>query len=115
VTSKELNDAIREVCDRDDLQIEGGKCIPYIGWYWREVDFDAETARFGVIPPEEEGGAPFVGFMENNKWDYDYTRETTPEEWKEIKDLLEVTVKNSTKNTTQAVWDAIHKIARKAT
>lgn len=40
-----------------------GKRIPYIGWFWRLVDFDRR-----IVPIGDCG--EFVGFMENNKWDY---------------------------------------------
>ena len=85
LTSEELNDGIRTFCD-DGPNVPGlsqhGKCVAYIGWYWRDVAFDDTGYRFGVIP-----GA-FAGFMENNKWGYEYTDETTPEQWTAIKEHL---------------------------
>ena len=104
MNSKELNIAIAKICDRDDLAIQGGKCIPYVGWFWREVDFDTSGYNFAIIPDE------FQGFMENDKWGHDITRRTTPEEWAEIKKLLVAAVENPTRDTTKAVWDYIQTI-----
>lgn len=45
-----------------ELFTRHGKVVPYIGWFWRPVDF---TRRIGL------GQCPaFIGFMENNKWGY---------------------------------------------
>lgn len=101
MNSETLNKKIYEIDDKDELSTSGGKCIPYIGWFWRNVDFDAKTYRFGILPGE------FVGFMENNKWDYNYTRELTPKEWEKVKALLVDAVTNPTKKTTRVVWDYI--------
>lgn len=106
MTSNELNDAIAAICERDNLMISGGKTIPYIGWYWRPVDFDADGYVFGIVPGK------WAGFMENNKWDYGYTRRTTPQEWAEVKRLLGAAVTNPSRQTSQAVWDYIQAIAR---
>lgn len=86
-----LNAAISEVCDDTSVGFEayGGKTIPYIGWYWRTVDFDADGYSFGVMPDRTwDSVAHARGFMESNKWGYPSTRKTTPEEWKVIKDAL---------------------------
>lgn len=104
MTSDELNAGIEAISDREDLAIEGGKCIPYVGCFWREVDFDDPDYSFGIIPGR------FRGFMQRNKWDYDYSRPTTPEEWATIKGLLEAAVRVPSRETTRAVWDAIQAI-----
>lgn len=49
--------------DNDDKHGHG-KRIPYIGWFWRHISFSDLT----TIPIGDCG--EFVGFMENNKWDY---------------------------------------------
>lgn len=110
MNSEELNKRINELDskDREDLEIIGGKCIPYVGWFWRNVDFDSETYSFGIC---EEGN--FNGFMENNKWDYNYTRELTKEEWLKVKELLVKVVENPTKETTRTAWDYIQKFTIK--
>ena len=40
-----------------------GKRIPYIGWYWRDVDFVNKSIRIGNC-------GDYIGVMENNKWSY---------------------------------------------
>lgn len=42
-----------------------GKRLPYIGWYWRDVDFAEKTIPIGICREE------FTGIIVNNKWDYD--------------------------------------------
>lgn len=115
MNSEQLNKKIREICDKDELSIEGGKCIPYIGWFWRDVDFDAETYSFGIIPTgtgdyfNSPSEAPYVGFMENNKWGYEYTKPLTKTEWVNVKNLLVIAVLNPNRETTGAVHDCIQK------
>lgn len=50
--------------DSEDDKRGHGKRVPYIGWYWRHIEFSDPTS----IPIGNCGG--FVGFMANNKWDY---------------------------------------------
>jgi hypothetical protein len=71
----------------------GEKLIPYIGWSWRNVDFDADCISLGVIPAFEGGDyaesndCPKVGFMQNNKWGYDEFT-IMGDQWKTIKRLI---------------------------
>lgn len=108
--SKELNRRIKEICDSDQdygYEAFGGKPIAYIGWFWRTVDFDREgTYLFGVLPPDEEHDYPLVGFMENNKWDYDYAQ-ASKEQWTQIKELLIQAVEDPTRENLEAVDMAI--------
>lgn len=56
-----------ENADTHDEGYPLGKKIPYLGWFWRGIDFS------GPIPIGEarlKDAAPFVGFMANNKWGY---------------------------------------------
>ncbi len=115
MTSKELNDKIDEICDNSELyECFGGKSIPYIGWFWRNVNFDTKTHTFGIMDIENEDDEPsssirIVGFMENNKWDYD--EKVCPEElWEEIKDLLEWAVENPSYESLKSVNDAVQSI-----
>ncbi len=121
ISSAALNAAIVDIEDTLDvplIEVVGlettGKCIPYIGWYWRTVDFDADTFIFGIVPriySEWEKSDGFIGFMENNKWDYAYTRETTEDEWANIKQLLIRAVAEPLNTIDfQAVFDAIQVI-----
>lgn len=103
MNSEELNAGIRTLCGRDDLS-DGEKAIPYVGWFWREVDFDAPAYQCGVIPGE------WQGFMENNKWDYGYSRPTTPDEWAHVKGLLAAAILTPSREACRAVWDAIQAV-----
>lgn len=74
-----LNDRYNDFCSRyadDDLREythdHRDKTIPYMGWYWRSVDF------FNLDIPIGRSGT-FVGFMENNKWDHPERRLTEEE------------------------------------
>lgn len=49
-----------------------GKRVPYIGWFWRAVDFANKRIPIGDC-------GEFVGFMENNKWGYPERELTEPE------------------------------------
>lgn len=97
MTSDQLNKAISELeCeDAGGFEAFGGKPVPYIGWFWRNVDFDrTDGYYFGVMPSGVEMGDRHpqkVGFMENNKWDYD-TVHADAGEWAAIKDALEAAV-----------------------
>ena len=65
--------------DEDDEDAnEHGKRVPYIGWFWRSVDFASPEP---YIPIGNCG--EFVGFMESNKWDYPQ-RDLTPEEAEQV-------------------------------
>lgn len=100
--SDELNHRIKVFDDVDDVPYNafGGKPVPHIGWFWREVNFDRidpdGSYLFGVIPAGAEGNdVPLVGFMENDKWGYDYVC-ANEAQWMEIKRLLVVAVEDPT-------------------
>lgn len=79
MNNDELNSKIEEICDDETLLNigESGKSIPYIGWFWRWVDFDEPTITIGNC-------GEFNGFMENNKWGYNSLEIGS----KEVKDLM---------------------------
>jgi len=111
VTSDELNEAISAICDDNSLyEAFGGKCIPYIGWFWRRVNFDQPDHEFGVLLPNTSESDPNpvarVGFMENNKWDYDYVY-CPHDKWVEIKELLEAAVMSPSHGSLRAADRAI--------
>lgn len=115
MNSDELNQAIAELDDKDDLPYEafGGKPIPYIGWFWRSVDFDREDGYTLGILPEHQGVLPSdsndqhrVGFMENNKWSYDYVH-IDAEAWTKLKSLIVAAIEEQTKENFQAVDEAM--------
>jgi hypothetical protein len=114
MNNKKLNKSIRELCDEEQYQVRGlettGKCIPYIGWYWREVDF-AQPFYLGYVLMGADAfwGIKcdgFAGFMENNKWGYP-ERKVTSKQQKEIRKLLEIAVLTPSNNTLQKVFDYI--------
>ena len=111
--SEEINKIIHS-WDSKDMPYEafGGKAIPYIGWFWRTVNFDSEAYYFGVLPEYkglDRNDKVRLGFMENNKWDYDYC--FCPSiDWHEIKQLIEEAVKNPTHDTLKAVDDKIQSL-----
>lgn len=102
-----LNWLLAALADNEDFVVKGlsqhGKTLPYIGWYWRVVDF---TERISL----GDCGA-FVGFMENNKWDYAEWA-VTDEQDAEIKRLLVKVVdryqeNNDRQRTLQDLYDYI--------
>lgn len=111
--SKTLNSRISEL-DATPLADECayGKPIFYIGWFWREVDFDAEQCELGIIPRGADGNSKqLVGFMENNKWGYPSVY-VTGEPWENIKKLIAAAVENPTKETCEAVNEAMEQATR---
>lgn len=80
--SAALNNWIAELEETPELFVDGlrgtGKVIPFIGWFWRTVTFtqsfplgqlDCQGTVFQGVVLEKPGR--YIGFMENNKWDYD--------------------------------------------
>lgn len=110
MTSDEINQKIKELDGRDDLPYVsfGSKAIPYIGWYWRTVDFDAEQVFLGILPvydsPWESNDRPRVGFMQNNKWDYDYLP-IKGEPWSHLRSLIETALTDMTAEAFKCVDD----------
>lgn len=64
----------------------GGKRIPYIGWFWRHVNF-SDLER---IPVGDCG--EFKGFMPRNKWDYP-ERYLTLDEAKQVMAIIDAAMK----------------------
>ena len=72
--SKQMNEALRKLADDESIGYDalGGKAVAYIGWYWREIDFDAkECYSIGIVPPfktlMESNDRPRVGFMAGSR------------------------------------------------
>jgi hypothetical protein len=108
MTSEELNNKIKGICDDiTHYDAFGHKSIPYIGWFWRNVHFDSEGCYFGILPGGE------VGFMENNKWGYE-ERYCTGDDWKEVKVLLIEAVTTPGRETLEAVDSRIQSFFRKS-
>lgn len=79
---------------------DSGKAVPYIGWFWRGVPFDEKKLTLGSIP----GGA--IGFMENNKWDYDEW-ETTEDQRDVIVRLIHVVMDDPSNESFQVLFNYI--------
>ena len=105
--SKTLNEKIRGLDGNEQFEVVGledsGKCIPYIGWFWREVDFGREV-WLGYTEEEGDDYPPFVGFMENNKWGYPQFKCTIPQTQR-IEELLIEAVEKTSNETLQVVFD----------
>lgn len=82
--NRDLNGLVSRYADADDGEdsegLYGGKRVPYIGWFWRNVDFANGTFYIGDC-------GEFVGFMENNKWDYP-ERPLTPDEAAQVTAII---------------------------
>lgn len=78
-----LNELVAEFSDFDDGEVDPrwfGKRVPYIGWYWRDIDFENERYYIGDC-------GEFIGFMENNKWGYP-ERMLTPDEARQVSQIV---------------------------
>jgi len=66
MNNKDLNELIKNI--ETDLDIL--KPIPYVGWVWEEVDFDAPV-KIAVIPNSDmHAHVPYIGIVFNNLWNY---------------------------------------------
>jgi hypothetical protein len=92
-----------DVKDRD-VDVHGhGKRIPYIGWYWRYVNFSRPTS----IPIGNCGA--FIGFMANNKWDYP-ERNLTEEEAMKVIAIVDEAIKiNRAGGNLKEIEESTHK------
>jgi hypothetical protein len=112
LTSKALNEAIRKVEARADYyggpMAKGDKAFPYIGWFWRDVDFDKRIVLGYCNASDDIGGVnrmePFVGFMETNKWGYDEWY-ATEDQSARIRELAENAALDPCPARLQAVYD----------
>lgn len=76
-----------------------GKRLPYVGWFWRRVGFSNPK----TIPIGNCG--EFVGFMENNKWDY-------PQRWLTEAEAAEVIAIIDAAMAAKTQEDANRELAR---
>lgn len=105
LTSKQINDKIREMEKHKDT-----KPVPYLGWMWREVDFDDDSPPpIGIAPPDEEDDNVYVGFMLNNKWGYSYARCSTIQ-WQSIKEAIIQLVEEPSKEHQERVYMVIQNL-----
>jgi len=59
---RKLNDLVRKV---EDKTLGMDKVIPYLGWFWRDIDEDTEYLIFSL--PK---GSDYYWLDEAQKWDY---------------------------------------------
>ncbi len=86
--------------------LDSGKAIPYVGWFWRYIDF---TDRLSLYYPSGSGGFDvpvFFGFMQNNKWDYD-TVSVNDGDRDAIRAALVNYVNDPCEATAKAAWDKV--------
>lgn len=108
MTSDEINKRLgdEELADLGTIITKGlegtDKAVAYIGWAWRDVDFD-EPLSLGVIPGE------WIGFMENNKWGYDYVH-LTAGECATIRGLVTNYVISPSNDTAQSLFDFMQRL-----
>lgn len=86
IVNRELNDFVARHADYEPGDSEPdphghGKRVPYIGWFWRDVDFAREYYVIGNC-------GQFIGFMENNKWGYPQRR-LIPSEAEQITKIVQ--------------------------
>ena len=101
--SKKLNKEIEKLSDKTEIyQCFGWKAIPYIGWFWRTVDFSSDHCFLGVM--KKDDNKKVIGFMQNNKWDYDSIR-VDGEKWEKLKQLLEIAIDKKDHDSLKNVDD----------
>ena len=105
LSGEDLNKAIRELETQFENDMPHSKPIPYMGWFWRTVNFDADRCSFGLCP-NGTGKPPFVAFMENNKWGYSSIT-IDGNNWNAIKAVLQVAARERTLASVRAAYDAI--------
>lgn len=109
--------------------LDTGKLIPYIGWFWRHVDFTRPLtigftktwesvldsypkSKIAEFIQSLEMTDSFFGFMENNKWGYWETEINTRDSNIIIK-ALQKAVYHKHKDNFKAAFDVIQKIGLK--
>ncbi|MFD0712283.1 hypothetical protein [Paenibacillus sp. GCM10027626] len=102
-SSDELNMQIAEIDAYNEPGLAGcggtDMPIPYHGWYWRDVCFDADTIMFAY-------GRGYVGFCEQNKRGFpEYY--TTQEQTAIIRTMLEHIVDQPSDEKCQALYSYI--------
>lgn len=105
ILDEQYNSFLSKRADDGDL-----KRLPYIGWFWRHIEFSAPTS----IPIGNCG--QFVGFMANNKWDYP-SRHLTSDEAAHVIAIVDeamllsqqggivAEIKTSTNAKLREIWD----------
>lgn len=85
------NSFLRRIDEIDDSEVDvhgHGKRVPYIGWYWRDLNFYNKRLPIAVAPDSALEGRGFCGFIAKNKWGYPQ-RNTTDDEFGKIIDIID--------------------------
>lgn len=112
MTSDELNAKLQELSDREDFAPSAlagtGKLLPYYGWFWRSVDFD-HPITFAYANGCGDDVPGWVGFCENNKWDYEMFT-ASADDSKRVRELAEALASEPSHETAQALFDYMQSI-----
>lgn len=101
MSSDEVNEILGGMDDRGFFVpglMQHGKSLPYIGWYWRHVDFD-QPIKLGDC-------GSFIGFIESNKWGYPQWH-VTAEQAEEIRRQVRDIASSPTQEKLQAFYEYI--------
>ena len=118
LASAELNEAIRKAEEVHDLT------VPYFGWYWRDVDWDADDVTLAASPSappawheqtlEAMTGQPWKGgevrFCESNKWGYPMFR-VTGAAWVALRQCVATFAERPSHAARGAIVDLLRRLA----
>lgn len=71
--------------------IENGKRIPYMGWFWRSLYFYKKEIPIGFSDDSD-----YIGFMASNKWGYP-ERNLTESEFNQVIEIIDEAMRNNEK------------------
>lgn len=104
MTSKEINTGITLL---DNIEISGiDMPIPYMGFFWREVDFDKFIIYGYQFGADHNNN---IAFMQSNKWDYDYVS-ATPAQCIDIKAAIINILVHPTKETVAILYSLLESL-----
>jgi hypothetical protein len=90
VINERYNDFLSKYCNYKDnekpfnKEISNGKRVPYMGWFWRPLDFYSKQIPIGF----SDDGDNYVAFMAKNKWYYD-ERNLTESEFNQVMEIID--------------------------
>lgn len=106
---RNLNERITEIADMEtDFEVDwlqfSGKALPYLGWYWRDVDYDYIVLGYA-------GGV--VCIMQKDKWGYPSYR-CTQSECETIINQLAAIANQPTRENLRAFYDYLQTFRERA-
>jgi hypothetical protein len=103
IIDQQYNEFLSDRSDYNKDQVDKhgghGKRLPYIGWFWRHLNFSEKELPIGNC-------GSFIGFIPNNKWDYPQ-RSTTREEFQKIMDIIDRAIAQEQKAGVASDLEAI--------